>query len=181
MALFCSFLWLSSIPLRAHTHTYVYTHTHTHIHIYTHHILFLLYPFICYGCIGYFHVLATVNSAAMNIRVHEYFWMRVLSIYMPRRGIVGSYGTWVSILTLPFIIKFATVCVLSPRFLRCKVELLKFFWIVVARIKWWDSCYVPAWYLIDGSCIRLLLVKITENPSQGDQKNQKNIYVISHK
>ena len=36
------------------------------------------------GCI---HVLAVVNSAAMNIGVHVSFWIRVLSGYMPRSGI----------------------------------------------------------------------------------------------
>ena len=97
----------------------------------------------------------------MNIRVHEYFWMRVLSIYMPRRGIVGSYGTWVSILTLPFIIKFATVCLLSPRFLRCKVELLKFFWIVVARIKGSDIWQALKNVLQHGNCCIVLDHNIT--------------------
>ena len=37
-----------------------------------------------------FHVLATVNSAAMNIGVHVSFWIMVFSRYMPRSGIAGS-------------------------------------------------------------------------------------------
>ena len=43
---------------------------------------------------GYFHVLAIVNSAAVNIRVHVSFQIRVLvfSGYMPRSGVAGSYG-----------------------------------------------------------------------------------------
>ena len=32
-----------------------------------------------------------MNSAVMNIRVHECFLMKVLSGYMPRSGIAGSY------------------------------------------------------------------------------------------
>ena len=36
-----------------------------------------------------FHVLATVNRAAMNIRVHVSFQIIVLSGYVPRSGIVG--------------------------------------------------------------------------------------------
>ena len=39
-----------------------------------------------------FHVLAIVNSAAMNIGVHVCFWIMVFSICMPRSGIAGSYG-----------------------------------------------------------------------------------------
>ena len=45
------------------------------------------------GHLGCFHVLAIVNSAAMNIDVHVSFSMKVLSGYMPRIGISGSYGS----------------------------------------------------------------------------------------
>ena len=44
------------------------------------------------GHLGCFHVLAIVNSAAMNIEVHVSFWIRVFSTYMPRGGIAGSFG-----------------------------------------------------------------------------------------
>ena len=44
------------------------------------------------GHLGCFHVLAMVNSAAMNIGVHVSFQIIVLSRYMPRSGIAGSYG-----------------------------------------------------------------------------------------
>ena len=45
------------------------------------------------GRLGCFHVLAIVNSAAMNIRVHVSFQIMVFSRYMPRSGIAGSYGS----------------------------------------------------------------------------------------
>ena len=42
--------------------------------------------------LGCFHVLAIVNSAAMNIGVHVSFWIMLFSRYMPRRGVAGLYG-----------------------------------------------------------------------------------------
>ena len=43
--------------------------------------------------LGCSHVLAIVNSAAMNIGVHVSIPIMVFSRYMPRSGIVGSYGS----------------------------------------------------------------------------------------
>jgi len=43
--------------------------------------------------IGCFHVLGTVNSAAVNIRVQVFFQIMVFSRFMPRSGIAGSYGS----------------------------------------------------------------------------------------
>ena len=45
------------------------------------------------GHLGWFHVLAIVNRAAMNIVVHVSFRIMVFSGYMPRSGIAGSYGS----------------------------------------------------------------------------------------
>uniref|UniRef100_A0A480ZP94 Uncharacterized protein n=1 Tax=Sus scrofa TaxID=9823 RepID=A0A480ZP94_PIG len=45
------------------------------------------------GHLGCFYVLAMVNSAAMNMWVHVPFSRKVLSGYMPKSGIAGSYGS----------------------------------------------------------------------------------------
>ena len=44
-----------------------------------------------YGHLGCFHVLAVVNSAAMNTGVHVSFLAMFFSRYMPRTGIAESY------------------------------------------------------------------------------------------
>ena len=48
------------------------------------------------GHLGCFHVLATINSAVMNIGVHVSLSDLVSSVCMPRSGIAGSYGSSIS-------------------------------------------------------------------------------------
>ena len=48
------------------------------------------------GHLGCFHVLAIINSAAMNIGVHVSLSDLVSSVCMPRSGIAGSYGSSIS-------------------------------------------------------------------------------------
>ena len=45
------------------------------------------------GHLGCFHVLATINSAVMNIGVHMSLSTLVSSVCMPSSGIAGSYGS----------------------------------------------------------------------------------------
>ena len=45
------------------------------------------------GCLGYLHVLAVANSAAVNIGVRVSFHIVVLSGYMRSTGVPGSCGS----------------------------------------------------------------------------------------
>ena len=45
--------------------------------------------------LGCFHVLAVVNSAAVNIGVHVSLSIMVFSGYMPSSGIAGSYHSFI--------------------------------------------------------------------------------------
>ena len=73
MAVFRSFLWLNNIPL------YIYTTSSLFISL--------------GGHLGCFHVLAIINSAAVNIEVHVSFQTMLFLGYMPRSGNAGSYGS----------------------------------------------------------------------------------------
>ena len=47
------------------------------------------------GHLGCFHILAIVNSAAVNIEVCVSFSVMIFSGYMPSSGIVGSFGSFI--------------------------------------------------------------------------------------
>ena len=53
------------------------------------------------GHLGCFHVLAMINSAAMNIGVHMSLSDLVSSVCMPRSQIAGSYGSSSKVFGVP--------------------------------------------------------------------------------
>ena len=111
----------------------------------------LLYPLSVGEHLGCFHVLAIVNSAAMNIGVHVYFWTIVLSGYMPRNGIVGMLDCmstlysafWrnfilFSIVAVPIYIPTSSVegslfSVPSPAFIICRLLMMT----ILTDVSWY--------------------------------------------
>ena len=65
---------------------YIYTHTPPHN--------FFIHPSVS-GCLGGFHVLALVNSAAVNTEVRVSLSILVSSGYIPSGGIAGSNGDFI--------------------------------------------------------------------------------------
>ena len=63
-------------------------------------IVYMYHSFLVHssanGRLGCFHVLATINSAVVNIGVHVSLSILVSSVCMPSNGIAGSYGSSIS-------------------------------------------------------------------------------------
>ena len=69
------------------------------------------------GRLGSFHVLAIVNSATMNSRVHVSFSIMVFSGYMPNSGTAGSHG--IVIPSVFFLKEFPYCSLVTYPFLLC--------------------------------------------------------------
>ena len=72
------------------------------------------------GHLGYFHVLAVVNSAAVNTGVHVSFSVFISSGYMPRNGIAGSYGGFIPSFVRSLCTIFHSGCISLHSHQQCK-------------------------------------------------------------
>ena len=94
MASFCSFLWLSNIPL------YICTTTSL--------------PFLCQWTFRLLPCSGYCKYCAMNLGVHVSFRIMVFSRYMPRSEISASYGRSILVFqgtSILFSIVAAPICI----------------------------------------------------------------------
>ena len=101
------------------------------------------------GHLGYFHVLAIVNSAAINNGIHVSFSILLSSGYMPRSGTGGSNGSsifnflketsilfsiWLYQFTFPPTVQEGSLfCAPSPVFIVCRFLVMA----ILTGVRWY--------------------------------------------
>ena len=108
--------------------------------------------------LGYFHVLAIVNSTAMNTGVHVSFRIVAFSGHMPNSGVAVSYGKFIPsfLRKLHTLLHYGCISLFLPTVYECSLLLHILSSIYCLQI----FCWWPFWLVIphcSSDCISLII------------------------
>ena len=91
------------------------------MHVWDECVYFIVfYQFIYWGTLSGFHILATVNNATMNMKVHKSFWVSVYFFPLDRYPVVGLLDHMEALFLIFWVISILFSIVAGPVYILTK-------------------------------------------------------------
>ena len=91
------------------------------MHVWDECVYFIVfYPFIYWGTLSGFHILATVNNATMNMEVNKSFWVSVYFFPLDRYPVVGLLDHMEALFLIFWVISILFSIVAGPVYILTK-------------------------------------------------------------